>query len=90
MIRAKDDVIEKLNKEIISLKIQVEELEQLENNKDKMDQAIPSIAIFNPSLHGEEDVLADNKRFSVHTNDFERNSADDCLSYEDSDHASLV
>ena len=90
VIRAKNDVIEKLNEEIISLKIQVEELEQLENNKDQMDQAIPTIAIFNPNLHGEEDVLADNKTFSVHTNDFERNSVDECLSYEDSDHASLV
>ena len=91
MIKAKDDVIEELNDEIISLKIQVEELEQLENNKDQMDQAIPSIASFNPCLHGEEDVLAYNKTFSVHTNDFERHSVDDeCLSYEHSDHASLV
>ena len=90
MIRAKDDVIEKLNEEIISLKIQVEELEQLENNKDQMDQTIPSISIFNPSLHGEEDVLADNKTFSVHTNNFERNSVDECLSYDNLDHASLV
>ena len=94
VIRAKNEKlneeIEKLNEEIISLKIQVEELEQLENNKDQMDQAIPSIAIFNPSLHGEEDVLADNKIFSVHTNDFERNSVDECLSYENSDHAPLV
>ena len=90
VVRAKDDVIEKLNEEIISLKIQVEELEQLENNKDQMDQAIPSIAIFNPNLHEEEDVLEDNKTFSVHTNDFERNSVDECLSYEGSDHASLI
>ena len=80
VIRAKDDVIEKLNEEIISLKIQVEELEQLENNKDQMDQAIPTIAIFNPSLYGEEDILADNKTFSVHTNNFERNSVDEFLS----------
>ena len=34
VIRAKNDVIEKLNEKIISLKIQVKELEQLENNKD--------------------------------------------------------
>ena len=54
-----------------------------------MDHAIPTIVIFNPNLHGEEDVLADNKTFSVHTNDFERNSVDECLSYEDSDHTSL-
>ena len=33
VIRAKDDVIEKLNEEIISLKIHVEELEQLEKTK---------------------------------------------------------